>query len=76
MAFKINHIVEPYQIKDIPFDNELSFDSANFWFKERPEILEQFDKLKDIENNLKEHNVSIGIYVGFENSDSNSSIKS
>ena len=76
MAFKINHIVDTCQIKDNTFDSELSFDSANIWFKERPEILEQFDKLKEIESKLKEYNVSIGISMGIQISDFNLSIKS
>jgi hypothetical protein len=68
MSFKINLITLPFQEKDNPFDNDLSFDTAKTSFKEYPEILEQFSKLKEIENNLKEHSVSIGISMGYESS--------
>ena len=76
MLFFINVITDTCQLKDKPFENKLSFETAELVFKERHEILEQFNKLKEIENNLKKYKVSIGISMGYFSEDFSLSKKS
>lgn len=73
---EINNLVETYQNKSEPYENSLTYDWAKISFKERIEILKQFEKLKEIEKNLKLMKVSLGISFGYSNSDFKSSIKS
>jgi len=65
----VNCIINDVKLKDDEFNNELPFNWAKLTFAENPEVIKDFENLKNTIDSLKNKGVLIGFCLGYNTDD-------